>query len=70
MSNPQHPYHKLPSLADYLLRYDLAEILAEAQLDYNQSKTAGPRLLDQKEIAARFSRLPKAKPEKPSHEQG
>lgn len=69
MSAPPQPERKLPSLADYLLRYDLKEILAEAQQDYSQSKTAGPRLLDQKDIAARF-RQPKARPEKPGHEQG
>lgn len=63
MSAPQPPDHKLPSLADYLLRYDLKEILAEAQQDYSQSKTAGPRLLEQKDIAARF-RQPKPRPDK------
>lgn len=69
MSMPPPPERKRPSLADYLLRYDLAEILAEAQQDYSQSKTAGPRLLNQKDIAARF-RQAKSRPDKPGHEQG
>lgn len=68
MSDPRPPERKLPSLADYLMRYDLAEILAEAQQDYSQSKTAGPRLLDQKDIAARF-RQTKPRPDQPGHEQ-
>ena len=67
MNTHRPPDLKRPSLADYLLRYDLAEILAEARQDYNQSKTAGPRLLEQKDIAARFRQsLPRAG--KPEHE--
>ena len=50
--DPQRP--KLPSLADYLVRYDLASILEDARLDYNQVSSGTPRLLDQKDIAARF----------------
>lgn len=69
MNTPPEPNRKLPSLADYLLRYDLAGLLAEAQQDYSQAKTAGPRLLDQKDIAARFRQV-KPRPGKPSHEQG
>ena len=68
MSDSPSPERKRPSLEDYLLRYDLAEIMAEAQQDYSQAKTAGPRLLDQKDIAARF-RQPRARPDKPGHEQ-
>lgn len=57
------PKTKLPSLADYLVRYDLAAMLEEARLDYHQSTSGGPRHLDQKDIAARFqkpARTPKA----------
>lgn len=68
MSDLRPPDRRLPSLADYLLRYDLAETLAEAQSDYSQSKTAGRRLLDQKDIAARF-RQSKPRPDKSGHEQ-
>ena len=68
MSDLPSPVRKLPSLEDYLQRYDLAEILTEAKQDYSQAKTAGPRLLDQKDIAARF-RHPSARPDKPGHEQ-
>lgn len=55
--NPPSPQPKLPSLADYLVRYDLATMLEEARLDYNQSTSGGPRHLDQKDIAARFNKL-------------
>ena len=58
------PPAKLPSLADYLVRYDLAVILEEAKQDYNQASSGTPRLLNQKDIAARF-RKP-ATPPKPS----
>ncbi len=57
MNNPKPPPPKLPSLADYLVRYDLPSLLAEARLDYNQSISGGPRHLDQKDIAARFRDL-------------
>jgi hypothetical protein len=53
MSTPS-PKPKLPSLADYLIRYDLASMIEEARLDYSQLSTATPRLLAQKDIAARF----------------
>lgn len=45
---------KLPSLADYLMRYDLKTMIEEAKLDYTQSSSGTPRLLNQKDIAARF----------------
>jgi len=64
MSNPRPPDRKPPSLADYLLRYDLAEIQHEARLDYSQSNTGAPRLLDQKDITARF-RQSKPRTDKP-----
>jgi hypothetical protein len=57
MDNPKPPPSKLPSLADYLVRYDLAAMLEEARLDYNQATSGGPRHLDQKDIAARFRAL-------------
>jgi hypothetical protein len=63
MSNPHPPRPKSPSLADYLVRYDLSTLLEEARLDYSQSNSGSPRHMGQKDIAARFSklgRLPKA----------
>jgi hypothetical protein len=53
MNEPTHR-PKLPSLADYLIRYDLTSMMEEARLDYSQSSAGTPRHLDQKEIAARF----------------
>ena len=67
MSNPKPPQAKLPSLADYLVRYDLPTILEEAKLDYNQSSSGTPRLLNQKDIAARF-RAPPRRPDKTPNE--
>jgi len=64
MSNPRPPDRKPPSLADFLLRYDLAEMLQQARQDYSQSNTGAPRLLDQKDITARF-RQSKTRPDKP-----
>lgn len=49
---PSRP--KLPSLADYLIRYDLATMIEEARMDYSQTSSGTPRLLAQKDIAARF----------------
>ena len=65
MSDPQTSKTKLPSLADYLVRYDLPTIMEEARLDYNQASSGTPRLLNQKDIAARF-RAAARKPDKPS----
>jgi hypothetical protein len=53
MSTPP-PKPKQPSLADYLVRYDLAATIEEARMDYSQLLSATPRLLAQKDIAARF----------------
>jgi hypothetical protein len=64
MSSPQPPDRKPPSLVDFLMRYDLAEIQLEAKQDYSQSNTGAPRLLDQKDITARF-RQSKPRPDKP-----
>jgi hypothetical protein len=63
MSTPETPKNKLPSLADYLVRYDLSTILEEARLDYSQASSGTPRLLNQKDIAARFRKA--AAPAKP-----
>lgn len=54
MKSPDKPRSTLPSLADYLLRYDLKQMMEEARMDYTLSSTGAPRLLDQKDIAARF----------------
>lgn len=64
MSNPEPPHPKLPSLADYLVRYDLPALLEEAQQDYNQAMSGSPRHLNQKDIAARF-RDPRRSPAPP-----
>jgi hypothetical protein len=70
MSNPKPPQAKLPpSLADYLVRYDLTAMLEEARLDYNQTSSGGPRHLAQKDIAARF-RDPRRPPPKAPNEPG
>lgn len=65
MTNPNPTPVKLPSLVDYLVRYDLPTILEEARQDYNQASSGTPRLLNQKDIAARF-RAGARKPDKPS----
>jgi hypothetical protein len=64
MNNPQPP-KKVPSLADFLLRYDLKDMLEEARLDYDQASSGSPRHLDQKNIAARFLALKRGQPKKP-----
>jgi hypothetical protein len=66
MSTPDSP-NKRPSLADYLVRYDLKGMIDEAKLDYVQSSSGTPRLLNQKDIAARFRKPapPAAKPATP-----
>ena len=57
MSTPHPGKTKMPSLADYLVRYDLATMLEEARADYHQAASGAPRLLDQKDISARFRKL-------------
>lgn len=64
INSPKLPLIKVPSLVDYLVRYDLPTILAEARLDYNQASSGTPRLLNQKDIAARFRAA--RKPDKPA----
>lgn len=59
MSDPKQPKAKLPSLADYLVRYDLTTMVEEARLDYTQTPAGAPRLLNQKDIAARFRAGPR-----------
>lgn len=54
--NETPPKPKMHSLVDYMIRHDLATILAEAQSDYRESSAGGPRLLTQQDIAARFRR--------------
>lgn len=64
MSKSEPPKVKMASLADFLVRYDLTTIMEEARLDYTQASSGTPRLLNQKDITARF-RKP-ATPAKPS----
>ena len=49
------------SLANYIVHYDLVTMMEEARADYSQSTSGSPRLLEQKDIAARFRKpgLPK-----------
>jgi hypothetical protein len=65
MSTPS-PQPKIRSLADYLIRYDLAAMIEEARLDYSQITSGTPRLLAQKDIAARFRHV--RHPDKAPHE--
>lgn len=66
MSKSEPPKAKMASLADYLVRYDLNTILGEARLDYTQASSGTPRLLNQKDITARFRKpAPPAKPGPP-----
>lgn len=66
MNKPGPPKAKLTSLADFLVRYDLTTILEEAKLDYTQASSGTPRLLNQKDISARFRKAaPPAKPGSP-----
>lgn len=64
MSKPEQPKAKVPSLADFLVRYDLKSLLEEARLDYEEASSGSPRHLDQKDIAARFAA--KRTPPKPA----
>lgn len=64
MSKPEQPKSKVPSLADFLVRYDLKALLEEARLDYEQASSGSPRHLDQKDISARFAT--KRAPAKPA----
>jgi len=66
MSKPEPPKAKIASLADFLVRYDLNTIMEEARLDYTQASSGTPRLLNQKDITARFRKpAPPAKPSTP-----
>lgn len=65
MTPEETPKTKIPSLADYIVRFDLREMLTEARLDYNESSSGAPRLLAQKDIAARFKKLA-PRPTKPA----
>ncbi len=64
MNKPEPPKAKVPSLADFLVRYDLKTIQEEARLDYDHASSGSPRHLDQKDIAARFAA--KRTPPKPA----
>lgn len=65
MTPEEKPKPKIPSLADFIVRFDLREMLAEARADYNETSSGAPRLLAQKDIAARFKKLP-PRPTKPA----
>jgi hypothetical protein len=73
-SNPSPAPPRIPSLANYLVRHDLAALLAEAHQDYDQAGTGASRHLEQKDIAARFRHLrpatPPAPPPPATHEPG
>ena len=57
---------RLPSLADYLLRYDLQTLMEEARYDYSQGSSGSPRHLNQKDISARFRRQQGGAPAAPA----
>jgi len=65
MPNPE-PTPKPPSLADYFVYYDLPALLREAKEDYSDAASGAPRLLNQKDIAARFRKA--RRESKPPHE--
>lgn len=67
MSPSDPPQPRLPSLADYLVRHDLKTMIEEAKQDYTQASAGTPRLLNQKDIAARFRKAapPAPKPGTP-----
>jgi hypothetical protein len=44
------------SMADYLIRYDLPMMMELARTDYSDVTSGVPRLLAQKDIAARFKK--------------
>jgi hypothetical protein len=55
--NPVDPSKGKPaSMADYLIRYDLAMMMEVARADYSDVTSGVPRLLEQKDIAARFKK--------------
>lgn len=56
------PNPKRPSLEDFLVRYDLPSLLREAKEDLGESVAGAPRLLAQKDIAARFRKPPRPTP--------
>jgi hypothetical protein len=56
-------------MADYLVRHDLKALIEEARLDYDQASSGAPRLLNQKDIAARFARPAISRPGKRPHGQ-
>jgi hypothetical protein len=64
MSKPP-PAIKLSSLADFLVRYDLATMMEEARADYGEANAGVPRLLAQKDIAARFRKPRPSSPRPP-----
>jgi hypothetical protein len=55
--NPAPRPTKRATLADYVIRYDLAATIEEARSDYSQSAAGGPRLLAQSDITARFRKI-------------
>lgn len=65
MNKDKTAQSKRPSLADYLVRYDLQSMIEEAQIDYKETIAGTPRLLAQKDISARF-RGPRPSPAKPA----
>jgi hypothetical protein len=56
MSSVDPSKSKPASMADYLIRYDLRMMMEVAQADYSDVTSGVPRLLEQKDIAARFKK--------------
>ncbi len=59
MSSGKQP--RLRSLADLVIRYDLAVMREEVRIDFNP-EVGSQRLLKQSEISARFRKKAKVKP--------
>ncbi|MBI3885631.1 MAG: hypothetical protein HY302_07880 [Opitutae bacterium] len=66
MEPNEPPKINLPSLADYVVRFDLTAMIEEARADYNQTSSGAPRLMAQKDIAARFKKPLPRPPAKPA----
>lgn len=62
MSNAKPNKGRLPSLADYIVKHDVTALLEEARLDYSEASSGAPRLLNQKDISARFTKRVPAVP--------
>lgn len=63
MSTREDRKIRVRSLGDYIVRYDLRALLEEAKADLGSAFPGAIRLLNQREIASRFRRPRRSKPE-------